>query len=344
MRYPEFLEEGGRIGCIAPSFGCAREPYASLFSRALETFGSAGYRTVCGPNVRAELGVGKSNSPEACGREINEFFLEDRCDVIVSCGGGETMCEDLPFTDFPAIAQAKPRWFMGYSDNTNLVFTLPTLCDTAAIYGPGVSAFGRLPWDACTEDAFALLTGKKTAVRNYGFFEKPGAEETDPLVPTPCTEADCRSQYVGRESCSGELRFGGRLLGGCLDILLILCGTPYDRVRAFNEKYREDGTLWFLEACDLNPMSIRRGLWQLRQAGWFDTATGFLIGRPLHFSEDYMGVDRIGAVLDVLGDMGLPILLDLDIGHVHPRMPLIAGAVGKVVSSPEAFRMEQLLK
>ena len=27
MRYPEFLSEGGTIGFVAPSFGCATEPY-----------------------------------------------------------------------------------------------------------------------------------------------------------------------------------------------------------------------------------------------------------------------------------------------------------------------------
>lgn len=27
MRYPEFLAEGGIIGFVAPSFGCATEPY-----------------------------------------------------------------------------------------------------------------------------------------------------------------------------------------------------------------------------------------------------------------------------------------------------------------------------
>ena len=31
MRYPEFLSEGGIIGFVAPSFGCATEPYITGF-------------------------------------------------------------------------------------------------------------------------------------------------------------------------------------------------------------------------------------------------------------------------------------------------------------------------
>lgn len=345
MRYPEFLKDGMRIGFIAPSFGCTREPYSVLFQRALDRFDEKGFRTIVGPNAYAEAGVGKSNRPELCGREINEFFLEDRCDAILSCGGGETMCEDLPFTDFSGISRSRPKWFMGYSDNTNLVFTLPTLCDTAAVYGPCATAFGRLPWDSSTEDAFDLIRGRKLTVGNYAAFENPEpSEDEDPYSPTLCTEPECRSQYLGGKAFEGKLQVSGRLLGGCLDCLLTLCGTPYDRVREFNSKYAADGTLWFLEACDLSPMSIRRGLWQLRQAGWFDTARGFLFGRPLHFSEDQLGVNRISAVLDPLGDMNLPILLDLDIGHLHPMMPLIAGAVGEVSSSPEAFSLRHVLR
>ena len=50
----------------------------------------------------------------------------------------------------------------------------------------------------------------------------------------------------------------GRLIGGCMDVLTLFLGTEFDGVKAFAEKYQKDGILWFLEACDLNPMGIRR--------------------------------------------------------------------------------------
>ena len=34
MRYPDFLSEGGTIGFVAPSFGCATEPYKTTFGMA----------------------------------------------------------------------------------------------------------------------------------------------------------------------------------------------------------------------------------------------------------------------------------------------------------------------
>ncbi len=345
MRYPEFLKAGQKIGYVAPSFGCVIEPYHSLFENALKVLQEKGYQNILGPNVYENSGVGKSSSPQSCAAEVNRFFMEEDCSVILSCGGGETMCEDLPYFDFPGIARARAKWYMGYSDNTHLTFTLPTLCDTAAIYGSCAPAFGQIPWDDSIRDSYNLLTGKNLTLRNYPFFVSPEAPEAeDPLAPTPYTEADCRRQFIGKREETGEIRVSGRLLGGCLDCLLMLLGTPYGKTDAFNQKYKEDGVLWFLEACDLNPMSIRRGLWQLRQAGWFACAKGFLIGRPLHFAEDYMGVDRINAVLDTLGDMDLPILLDLDIGHLPPRMPLISGAFAEVLSTREQFRLTHILR
>ena len=43
MRFPEFLKEHGTIGFVAPSFGCATEPYYTAFAHARERFGQMGY-------------------------------------------------------------------------------------------------------------------------------------------------------------------------------------------------------------------------------------------------------------------------------------------------------------
>ncbi len=348
MRYPEFLRDGGRIGFIAPSFGCATEPYKSLFVRTQERFKEQGYGIVLGPNATADLGIGKSNTPEACGAEINDFFLNDRSDVIISCGGGETMCEDLPFVDFDAISKAKPKWFMGYSDNTNLTFVLPTLADTAAVYGPCASSFGMEPLDPSLSDAFDLLCGKKLEVHNYEKWEKEQTKsEENPYVPYNLTEDFKLRAFVGANEILGDkqsLEFSGRLIGGCLDCLVNLTGTPFDRVRDFYTKYADDGIIWFLEACDLNVMSIRRALWELDQAGWFGHVKGFLIGRPLQYDDAWGTFDRIEAVVGILGKYNVPIILDLDIGHLPPMMPLISGAAADVKVKGNLIGIEYILK
>ncbi len=327
MRYPEFLQKNGRIGFIAPSFGCTTEPYRTCFKESLRRFRSRGYKTVLGPNCFRDDGVGKSSSPENCAAEINDFFMNDRCDVIISCGGGETMCEDLSFVDFEGIKTAKPKWYMGFSDNTNLTFTLPVLCDTAAIYGPCAPAFSMRPWHPSLSDALGILKGKSFTVSSYDGWEIDSfKDEENPFLPYNITEAPCMKTF----NAPGGAAFSGRLLGGCLDSLSILAGTAFDKVREFEERYAEDGIIWFLESCDLNPMSIRRSLWQLANAGWFDTAKGFIIGRPYHFYEEMLGMDRVNAVTGILEKYNVPIVMDTDLGHLPPAMPLISGACADV--------------
>ena len=338
MRYPEFLARGGRIGFIAPSFGCSSEPYRSAFNAALARFRRRGYQTVLGPNCRKDKGIGKSNSPEACGAEINDFFLNDRADVIISCGGGETMCEDLPYVDFEGIAQARPHWYLGYSDNTNLTFILPTLCDTAAVYGPCAPAFGMKPLHPAVQDAFLLLCGKKNRFANYDGWEKESLkDEEHPLAPYNITEPYSMTVAGGRKA-----HFSGRLIGGCLDCLVNLCGTRFDRAADFAETYKDDGIIWFLEACDLSAMDVRRALWQLREAGWFRHASGFILGRPYHFGEDFMGLSFDDAARDMLGGLHVPILLNADLGHLPPSMPMVSGALARVTAQSGRLSLQTL--
>lgn len=250
------------------------------------------------------------------------------------------MCEDLEYIDFEKIKEAAPKWYMGYSDNTNMTFLLTTLCDTASIYGPCAAAFGMEPWHPAIQDAFSVLCGKKQILHGYEKYEKEGLkDEAHPLLPYNVTETCIRRKYPDQ-----DVRMEGRLVGGCLDILSLLTGTRYDKVQEFTERYKEDGIIWFIESCDLNPMGIRRALWQLEQAGWFGHVKGFLIGRPLCHGEEFLGLDQYKAVTGILGKYNVPILMDLDIGHIPPMMPLICGSYAKVETKGNDVQVEMILK
>ena len=336
MRYPDFLPENGTIGFIAPSFGCNIEPYRSAFKNALKKFHANGYLTKLGPNCFEGSGIGISNTPEKCAQEFMDAWQDLESDILMSCGGGELMCEILPYIDFEAIKNTPAKWFQGYSDNTNLAFLLATLCDTAAVYGPCAPAFGMEPWHPSLEDSFSILTGSAVSrsvtdaadsfsAHGYDLYEIESLkDEEHPLVPYNVTQPVIRKRFPDENTA-----FSGRLIGGCLDILCMLCGTKYDQVKAFNERYADDGIIWFLEACDLNVLSIRRAIWQLDQAGWFSHVKGFLIGRPLN-GEALFGLDQYDAVTKILGKYNVPILMDLDIGHLPPMMPLIEGSMADV--------------
>lgn len=331
MRYPKFLPEGGTIGFLAPSFGCAIEPYKTAFFNAQKKWREQGYQLKFGPNCYASEGVGISNTPEKCGAEVMQMFSSD-ADVLISCGGGELMCEILPYVDFKRLGEMEPKWFMGYSDNTNLTYLLATLADTASVYGPCAASFGMEPLHESLQDAFGVLTGACRTVKGYGMWEKESLKDAEhPLAPYHTTEPLSIRRFVGRREAeaSETLEMSGRLLGGCLDCLVNLLGTRFDKTKAFGEKYKEDGILWFLDACDLNVFGIRRAMWQMEEAGWFEHVRGFLIGRPAN-GEPMMNLDACDAVLEVAGRKKVPVILDVDLGHLPPMMPLIVGSMAEV--------------
>ncbi len=354
MRYPQFLPPNGTIGFLSPAFGCNIEPYKTAFNHSLETWTDMGYQVKLGPNCYVGEGIGISNTPEKCGREVMDMFLDEESDVLLSCGGGELMCEILPYVDFQALAGVRPKWFMGYSDNTNLTFLLATLADTAAIYGPCAPAFGMEPRHEALDDAHGLLTGAKNKVSGYPLYEKESLKSPEnPLAPYNVTESRKIRSFLGRneilwnendvgstvmEKAVGQaektetIRFNGRLIGGCMDCLVNILGTRFDKTCEFVEKYKEDGIIWFLEACDLNVFAIRRAMWQMEEAGWFRYVKGFLIGRPLN-GEPAMGLDAYEAVLAIAGKKNVPVIMDVDLGHVPPMMPIVVGSLGEVVVS-----------
>lgn len=364
MRYPEFIKDGGTIGFVAPSFGCATEPYLSGFKMALSKFERMGYKLDLGPNCTENKGIGISNTPKLCGQELNEYYPSSKNDAIISCGGGELMCEVIPYMDFDAIKNATPKWYMGFSDNTNFTFLETTICDTASIYGPCAGSFGMEDWHESLKDAFEVFTGKKSRVHNYDMWERNSLrDEEHPYIGFNLTEKIDMKCFVPNEEInindsstnlgigtwnmikSDETSLEGRLIGGCLDCLLGIAGTRFDYVDSFNEKYKEDGIIWFLEACDLNIMSIRRGLGQLKNTGWFKYVKGFLVGRPCAaFGEEAFGIDQYRAVIDVLGEYNVPILMDLDIGHLSPMMPIVCGSTANVTYKNNEFEIEYTWK
>jgi muramoyltetrapeptide carboxypeptidase LdcA involved in peptidoglycan recycling len=354
VRYPEFLSEGGTIGFVAPSFGCTFEPYVSRFENARKKFTEMGYKLDVGPNCDKAEGIGISNKPKECGKELNDYYKSEKNDVLMSVGGGELMCEVVPFIDFEAVKTAKPKWYMGYSDNTNFIFPSVTLADTAGIYAPCAGDFGMEKWHPAIADAMDLITGKKLSFENYDRWELELPENPDNLCSYYVTQPNRMKAYLGgkagAETIDGadvkeEITFSGRLIGGCLDCLTNLAGTPYEDAKGFSEKYKDDGIIWFLEACDLNVYSIRRAIWNLREAGWFSHVKGFLIGRPGYaFGEDMFGLNQYNAVTDVLGEFGVPILMDLDIGHHPPMIPMLCGAVAEVSFVENKFKISYKLQ
>src|SRR5690606_3238631 len=70
----------------------------------------------------------------------------------------------------------------------------------------------------------------------------------------------------------GEVDVTGRLIGGCIDTISNVAGTPYGDLTAFAEQHAPEGLIVYLEASDEGALSICRYLHGMRLAGFFDRA------------------------------------------------------------------------
>ena len=338
MRIPKSIKPGDTIGLVAPSFGAAIEPYITRLEAAIRTFEKRGYQVVAADSCYKSDGLGISTSPASAARDVCDFYLDASIDALISVGGGELMNETISCIDFERLKAAPAKWFMGYSDNTNMIVPMAALSDVAGIYAPCASGFGK-PWEDTENDAFALLEGTKNVITGYPYFEHPDVgdaiRKSQPLARYQLTEEKVLTSFVSdgtalvKAGDADDIEMSGTLMGGCLDVLVNLSGTEYDGIHQFNKSHKK--VIWILEACDLNPMAIRRSVWSLLHQGWFENAAGFLIGRPMAaFRQTMMGVDTYNAVTDIVAELGVPVIMDADIGHVSPMMPLVIGADANV--------------
>ena len=84
-----------------------------------------------------------------------------------------------------------------------------------------------------------------------------------------------------------------------------------------------------------------RDRWRMRFPDWFDDARAVLVGRTTAPGSD--GFSQLDAVRIVLGDLGLPVVLDVDCGHVPPHLALVNGALCELEVDGEVQRLAQTL-
>lgn len=327
------------IGLCAPSFGCASEPYRTRYLVAKRRWMKRGFQLKESASVLV-LDKGRSADAKTRAKEWEALWFDDTVDAIISVAGGEWMMEMLPYLDWERIRHAKPKLFMGYSDNTNITFLLTTLCDVASIYGYHLGEFSAVRWGASLQETFAILSGESDTVISKPKYESL-ANRAKSRGPLASFQAKTPSVWKSLQGAD-EVTMSGRLIGGCLDVLVMLCGTRYDQVDAFIDRYQEDGLIWYLESCDLNVFAQGRAYWQLKEAGWFRNCKGILIGRPLSLETGF-GVTYEDMLHDFLDDLQVPVLYDVDLGHLPPSCPIINGSYGKVTfkEATGSIRMEK---
>ena len=340
MRFPKYLSKGDIIAVTAVSDGVGDELDVKRFNNGKKNLEEKGYQVIFTDNVFKVEDKGRSSDGITRGREFNELLDNDKVSAIISAKGGNFLNEMLDYVDFEKFV-ANPKWFQGYSDNTGLIHTLTTKYDIASVYAGNFGDFGMECWHESIENNLSLLEGNKAVQKSFKKYQDGFSDRVTGLEGYN-EDADVLLKLDSRTLKNGdETSFTGRLIGGCLDVLLFLQGTKYDGTLEFIEKYKEDGIIWYLESFDISGENLMMFLWQLNEIGWFKYTKGFLFGRPL-FYKDYTDTSYEEAIMYGIGKCDVPVIFDCNFGHKPPRHTIINGAMAKVTYSGGKGMIEYL--
>lgn len=323
MFYPEFPKQGDVIGICAPSAGVGSK--SDSFDLSIEVLHEIGLRTYETESVRND--DCPSAPADQRGYEFNSLFEDDDISVVMSASGGDYNIEMLPYIDQDLVC-AKPKWFSGYSDPTAIEMLLTTKLDIATIYGVNAGAWDWRPLHEFQVKALEVLTGYITPQDSYEAYSSSGFDEEE-----GCYIMDTPVEWTLLRTADGEfyeddtLDVTGRLIGGCIDVIEWVLGTPYEDLKGFTERYKEDGFIWFFDNFELNPMNLFYAMEKMKFMGLFDHANAIVFGRVC-FPGEATDIDYLEQLERVFGDMNVSVIWGADIGHTKPSMTIINGSMG----------------
>lgn len=337
VRFPQPLTPGDRIGVTSPSSGVPHRLWPRL-EFAVGWLRDQGYEVVVGSCMDGDAGHVSAPAVERAD-ELQRMLTDPTIRAVIPPWGGETAIDLLDLLDWDALAQADPTWLVGFSDTSTLLLPLTLRAGWATLHGtnlmdtPYAVPPGLAHW---TEAASATgpLTQHQSGVYRTGAFDDWEAD------PSP-TAYRLAGEGTWEESLDDEVEVSGRLIGGCLETVANLAGSPFGDVPTFGRTYAEDGLIVYLEAAEAPALEVCRRLHGLRLAGWFEQASAILIGRTeAPASGEFSQRD---AVLDALEDLDIPIVFDVECGHVAPHLPLVNGALAHLtVTDAERSIVQEL--
>lgn len=334
LRFPAPLRPGDTIGVTAPSSGVAGAA-ATRIDFCVDWLRGRGFEVLVGECLDGSTHVSASRERRAA--ELTAMLVDPAVRAVVPPWGGVTAIDLVDLLDYGAIAAADPTWVVGYSDSTTWMLPLTLRTGLATLHGdnladtPYAAPAGLVHWLD-----LAAATGP-VAQHGSGLVADWWRFEEDPRATTWKPAGEGRWEVLG----GGSVDVTGRLVGGCVDTLAPLAGTAYGDVRAFGA---EHGPLVvYLEVAEDEAFTACRHLHALRLAGWFDHAAAVLVGRTGAPGSDG-GFSQRDAVVDALGMLDVPVVLDLEIGHVPPHLPLVNGALAHVVVDGDRHEIAQELR
>jgi muramoyltetrapeptide carboxypeptidase LdcA involved in peptidoglycan recycling len=299
-----------------------------------------GYEVVTG---RCMDGSGHVSAPAADrAAELTAMLTDPGIRAVVPPWGGETAIDLLPLLDWDRLRAAEPTWVVGYSDMSTVMTPLTLLTGAATVHGnnlmdtPYRVPEGLVSW----LDVVAAPPGHRFTQTPPERHRATGRDDYAEHPDVRTFTLDTPGRWT-RLDGGGDVDVEGRLIGGCIEMLSNLAGTPYLDTSAFARTHAPEGLVVYVEAGGDDAFAICRNLHGMRLAGFFEAANAVLVGRTP--APDTVSLTQRQAVMEALGTLDVPIVADVECGHVPPFLPLVNGARARVVHTPTRSELTQTL-
>jgi muramoyltetrapeptide carboxypeptidase len=295
-RAPALLAPGDRIGVVAPAGPVPMED----LERGIAWLERRGYVVARGAHLAGRAAYLAGADADRAS-DLNAAIRDRRVRLVWCARGGYGTPRLLERVDTRALRR-DPKPLLGYSDETALQ-EVWRRAGAPILYGPHVVELAdRRAYDK--RSLWSALEGRPID------------------VPIP-------RRHVVRPG-----RASGRLLGGCLSLLVGLAGTPYEPPL--------DGAILFWEDVNEQPFRIDRMLTHLRNAGWLKRLAGMVVGR-LHgcHAGDPRLERTIGEILaDRLEGTRFPVAFGLPAGHTPGKWTLPLGVKARLDTRAGRLRID----
>lgn len=322
------LAPGDRVAILSPAFA-APAVAPEIHEQALRRFTElTGLVPVEYPTTR-QLGA----SPEDRAADVNAAFADPGTRAILATIGGDDQILVVPHLD-GRLAQADPKPFIGYSDNTNILNWLWGL-GVPGFYG-GSTAVHLGPGPAVDDVHLrslraALLDGGEVELTEPGESEDVGKRWEDPRALTENGDRVSTDQWTWAGPAK---RVTGRTWGGCLESIDGLALA--DRMPMAAEL---EGAILLVETSEERPSASWVGRWlrALGERGILAVVAGVMVARPPVSDFEFLpSPDEAQALRDAQRDIVIEtvarynpdavVCVGVPFGHTRPQWIVPYGA------------------
>ncbi|KGY09873.1 S66 peptidase family protein [Vibrio sinaloensis] len=329
MKYPNVLRQGSTIAITAFSCGIAKahQPRFDIIKQHLEF---CGFKVVVGTCLYGEL-KHVSAPIEQRLEELMTFLLDDNIDAIYPPWGGELAMELLPLIDFAKLEHTRPKWILGFSDISTVAAVFTSRLRWATGHCSNLMDLVPKATDALTSNTLNHLAtpqGESFSQNALGMY----AGQWPDIVNYPANgiapDTPLNWKWLIKPEFGSAIE--GRLIGGCWDTLLHLFDTEYLGLEALSRDYPE-GVVLYLENAEMSPTDVARTLLSMQFKGVFQYINGLLLGRSaVPEPTDEEALTYYEVIQKGLANTDIPVIYDMDIGHLPPNLTLVNGALAHV--------------